>query len=179
MMTQSGPALADGRLETRDGQQVIRFQRRFAHPIARVWAALTDTAELIAWFGAADIDLVEGGRFNLRWLNTDEQGNPFVMHATITRLQPPRLLETRGDAHGLLRWELRPDGDGTILDFSSTLELPEEYHARVLAGWHYHLDGLAEALAGRPVDLVNLPNARWEELHGWYLGTPGGAATTG
>ena len=72
------------------------------------------------------------------------------MHATITRLDPPHLLETTGDPHGVLRWELRPDGSGTLLTFSSTVELPEAYRSRVLAGWHWHLDALAEVVADGP-----------------------------
>src|SRR5436853_345373 len=83
--------------------------RHLAHPIERVWAALTEPDQLLAWWGDADVDLVEGGRFTMRWLNADDQGNSPVMHATITRLDPPRLLETSGDIHGVLRWELRPD----------------------------------------------------------------------
>ena len=169
MTTDSGVTLADGVLATEGGEQVVRFQRHLAHPIERVWAALTEPGKLIGWWGEAEVDLVEGGRFTLRWLNADADGNRVVMHATITRLQPPYLLETEGDPHGVLRWELRPDAGGTLLTFSSTLDLPEEYRASVLAGWHYHLDALAETLDGRSVDLVNLPNDRWEQLHEQYL----------
>ena len=164
MVTDARTALADGLLEHREGQQVIRFQRHLAHPIERVWAALTEPSQLLGWWGDATIDLVEGGQFNLRWLNTDDQGNTFTMHATITALTPPTLLETRGEPHGVLRWELRPDAAGTTLTFSSTLALPEEYWTSVLAGWHYHLDALATVLVDQAVDLVNLPNRRWEGL---------------
>src|SRR5436190_1999209 len=108
-----------------DGRQEIRFERRLAHPVERVWAAITDPCELRAWWGDADVDLAEGGEFVMRWLNVDEDGNGAVMHATITRFEPPRLLETSGDMHGVLRWELKPDGDGTRLTFTSTLELPQ------------------------------------------------------
>jgi uncharacterized protein YndB with AHSA1/START domain len=104
----------------------------------------------------------------MRWLNADEQGNRAEMHATITRIEPPRLLETEGDMHGVLRWELRPEGDGTVLTFTSTLELPDEYRTKTLAGWHFHLDALADALEGRSVDLVD-PEPRWEPVHERYL----------
>jgi uncharacterized protein YndB with AHSA1/START domain len=160
--------VADGVLEKWYGKDVVRFRRRLAHPIEQVWTALTEPGELIGWWGEAEVDLVEGGRFTMRWLNTDEHGNSAVMHATITRLEPPNLLETRGDIHGVLRWELSPDGNGTVLTFSSMLDLPEEYRTKVLAGWHFHLDALAETLEGRPVDIVNLPNDRWELVHGQY-----------
>jgi uncharacterized protein YndB with AHSA1/START domain len=149
-----------------DGAATIRFVRRLDHPVEKVWAAITDPAEMIRWWGEGDVDLREGGSFDVRWLNTDDEGNRAEMHATITRLEPPRLLETDGDIHGVLRWELEPDGDGTRLTFSSTLTLPEEFRTKVLAGWHWHLDALAAALDGATADLVNLPG--WEDVHDGY-----------
>jgi uncharacterized protein YndB with AHSA1/START domain len=169
MSTEPQDSLADGVLEKIEGKDVLRFERHLAHPIERVWAALTDPGELVGWWGEAEVDLIEGGRFTVRWLNTDEHGNSVVMHATITRLDPPNLLETRGDVHGVLRWELHLDGNGTVLTFSSTLDLPEEYRTMVLAGWHYHLDAIAETLDGRPADIANLPNDRWERVHERYV----------
>ena len=107
--------------------------------------------------GEAEVDLRPGGRFRMAWLNTDDEGNRAVMDATISELDPPRVLEMSGDMHGVLRFELEPDGDGTVLTFTSTLELPNEFRTQVLAGWHYHLDALAGALEGRRADLVELP----------------------
>jgi uncharacterized protein YndB with AHSA1/START domain len=159
---------ADGVLEEKGGRQVVRFERRLAHPVERVWTALTDPGELIAWWGDCEVDL-EGRRFKVRWLNTDDEGNSVVMDAAITQLEPPRLLEMDGEPHGVLRFELRPVGDGTLLTFTSTLVLPEEFRTKVLAGWHYHVDALAEALDGRSVDLVDLPNQRWERIHAQYV----------
>jgi len=164
---------ADGVLGTRDdGKAVVRFERHLAHPIERVWSALTEPDELIRWWGDADVDLREGGGFTMRWLNTDEEGNSAVMNATITKLDPPHVLETRGDMHGVLRWELQPRGDGTVLTFSSTLELPDEFRTKVIAGWHMHLDALAEALEGGRADLVNI-SGRWEPIHERYLARAG------
>jgi uncharacterized protein YndB with AHSA1/START domain len=162
--------MSTGTLEQhRDGTAAIRFVRRLRHPVEKVWAALTEPEEMRRWWGDADVDLREGGRFAVRWLNTDDEGNRAEMIATITRLDPPRLLETDGDMHGVLRWELEPDGDGTRLTFSSTLELPEEFRTKVLAGWHWHLDALAGALEGGTADLVDLPG--WEDVHREYLST--------
>lgn len=156
----------DGTLEHHDGRGVLRFERRLGHPVERVWSALTDPDQLSAWWGDADLELVEGGRFVVRWRNTDDDGNRAVMTATITRLEPPTLLETSGDLHGELRWELRRDGEGTLLIFTSTLELPAEFRTRVLAGWHWHLDALGSALEGERADLEGLPG--WLEVHERY-----------
>jgi quercetin dioxygenase-like cupin family protein len=48
----------------------------------------------------------------------------------------------------LLRWELRPDGDGCLLVFTTTFD-DRAKAARDATGWHFCLDNLEEALAGR------------------------------
>ncbi|MDQ3934384.1 MAG: SRPBCC domain-containing protein [Actinomycetota bacterium] len=161
---------ADGRLHTApDGRATISFERRLSHPPERVWEALTEPGELIGWWGEARVDLREGGSFEVRWLNTDDEGNRAHMHATIARLEPGRLLELEGDIHGTLRWELEPGpGEGTTLRFSSTLELPEEFRTKVVAGWHWHLDALEAVLAGGSADLEELPG--WDRIHAEYGG---------
>jgi uncharacterized protein YndB with AHSA1/START domain len=171
MTTDSGVTLADGVLAIEGGKQVVRFQRHLAHPIERVWAALTEPDQLLAWWGDADVDLVEGGRFTVRWLNTDDRGNSPVMHATITRLDPPRLLETSGDIHGVLRWELRPDDRGTTLVLTVSVPAPNNAVRLLRAGWHIHLEHLADALDGRPIDWARWDRdhrPRWEELRAAY-----------
>jgi uncharacterized protein YndB with AHSA1/START domain len=172
---------ADG-VVTKDnqGRDVIRFERRLAHPIEKVWAALTDRSELIKWWGDATLELVEGGDFTLRWLNTDEEGNAVAMNATVSSLDPPRRLETTGiwastkqtgetidERHAVLRWELEADGDETVLRFTNIVQLAEEERANVPGGWHYHLDALATALGGGSVDLAD-PWEAAERLHAAY-----------
>lgn len=152
---------------TDDGRCVVSFERHLAHPVERVWDALTRPDELIAWWGDADVELQEGGRFNLRWLNVDDSGRGAVMHATIAKLVPGRLLVLDGDMHGRLRWELTPDGAGTLLSFRSTVELAPEYVTKVPAGWHFHLDALQRHLEGGSTDLVEMPD--WEPIHSLYV----------
>ena len=44
--------IADGTLETRDdGRAVIHFERHLAHPMDRVWNALTTPGDMIRWWG--------------------------------------------------------------------------------------------------------------------------------
>ena len=159
---------ADGTVtRTDDGRYLIEFTRRLAHPPARVWEALTRPDELIAWWGDAEVDLTEGGRFTIRWLNTDDEGNTAVMEATVAKLEPERLLVLDGDIHGRIRWELTPDGDGTVLSFRSTVELEPDFLTRVPAGWHFHLDALAAHLEGRSTDLAEVPG--FEPIHAEYV----------
>lgn len=163
-------ASRDGVLERLpDGRRQLRFERLLAHPIERVWAALTEPGDLGGWWGDAEVDLREGGEFVMRWRNTDPDGNHPVLHATITALDPPRLLELSGDLHGVLRWELSPVSSGeTLLRFSSTLEISDDQVASALAGWHWHLDALPEALEGRPAQLGTIAPG-WHALYERYL----------
>lgn len=119
--------------------------------------------------GAADeLDLVEGGRIVLRWLNTDDKGEYVTLHGKVVRCDPPRLLEYETDVHGVLRFELRAAGDATDLTFISTVAFPPEVHPKALAGWHLHLDFLDGLLAGERADLVHLPMDRWERRRDQY-----------
>ena len=166
-MTSNGTTQARlGTIEGAGDKQVLRYERRLDHPVERVWAALTDPDELAGWLAAADeLELVEGGRIALRWLNTadaDEWKKYGVelgdhdpdtpARGTITRLDPPRLIVYETDLMGEMRWELRAEGSGCVLTFTNTVELPERFRGQTLAGWHVHLDHLAEALEGRRVE---------------------------
>ena len=163
---------ADGTLETRDGRRVLRYERRLAHPIERVWAALTEPAELRGWLAEADVDLVPGGREQLRWLNSDDEGDTAVASGTITALEPPRVFEVDTDIHGVLRWELAPDGGVAALTFTVTTSAPDDQVLLALSGWHIHLEHLADALDGRPIDWPRWSEEhrpRWDDIHERYV----------
>ena len=152
----------DGTHDIHGATHVLRYERHLAHPVDRVWRALTEPGELRGWLADADIEPRPGGHVELRWLNTDDQGNTAVARGTVARFEPPRVVEYDTDIHGRLRWELAPEGDGETR-LTLTVEhdtLPAEYVTKVRAGWHIHLDHLADALAGHPVDW-----ARWDDEH--------------
>jgi uncharacterized protein YndB with AHSA1/START domain len=171
-------AIADGTVETRaDGTTVIRFERRFSHPVERVWEAITDYDQVIRWWGDLDVELVPGGRFVLRWLNEGDQGESSAWKGKITEIEPGRVLETTGvwgapsawdeAPECTLRFELVADGDETVLRFTNVVPLPDEFKTKTPAGWHWHLDVLADVLDGGPVrDIVNVEG--WEPIHEAY-----------
>lgn len=148
-----------------DGRYTVRFERRLSHSVDRVWAAITEPGEIIKWLGAAELEPVEGGSIKITWLNsfTPEQAAEYgikgmeegheesVLNGTITRLDPPRLLEIDSDIFGQMRFELFAEGDGCLLRFSDTFETPPDMLAQSMAGWHMHLDHLERALGGEGV----------------------------
>jgi uncharacterized protein YndB with AHSA1/START domain len=163
--------MTEGTLERRDEHQVIRFERRLAHPVKRVWRAITEPDEIAAWLALAELELEEGGRVVLTWQNTDDDGNTAVARGTVSALDPPRLLELDTDIHGRLRWELEAADDGTALTFTAEVELPADFETEVIAGWHIHLDHLEEVLDGGTIDWPNWDREHrpeWERIHERY-----------
>jgi uncharacterized protein YndB with AHSA1/START domain len=157
-----------------DGTHVLRWERRIPHPVPRVWRAVTEPAELAAWLADADVDLRPGGRVQLRWLNSGDNGEQAVATGTVVRVQEPHLVEYDTDIHGVLRFELAADGDAaTRLTFTVVHPNLDEHLDLVRPGWHVHLEHLDAALDGEPVDWPRwgeLHRPRWQELREHYRG---------
>ncbi len=164
-ITRSEPDL--GSVSLRRGRYELRFVRHLDHPPERVWAAITDPGELVAWWGAATVELAAGGRFDVRWLNTGDE--TVELHGTIVELDPPRLLALDTDLHGPIRFELAEEHGGTRLVFTTSPEAKGPMVPITQAGWHVHLDFLAEALDGRAVDWPRWPRGRWDAVHQRYV----------
>ena len=47
--------------EHAEGYQ-LRFERQLCHPVEKVWAALTDPAQLAQWLAPGEMELTLGGR---------------------------------------------------------------------------------------------------------------------
>jgi len=138
-----------------EGRSVLRMERRLAHPVERVWRAVTEPAGLAAWFPAtAEIDLRVGGTVTFG----------FGPDGTVTDVDPPRLVGfTWGDDH--LRFELEPDGAATVLHLVHTFA-DRGGAASFAAGWETCLAALALDLDGRPVDEHGIDH---NALHEQYL----------
>ena len=161
-----------GAYTTDDGRPAVRFVRRLAHPVDRVWRSITDPGELRHWFPAAvELELRVGAP--IRFVHPDGQ----VDTGELRELDPPRRLAFLwgGD---LLRLELEPDGDGTRLTFVHVLAGEgADAAARTAAGWHLCLAALDRALAGEAGDAPAGPSPAWHERYAEYvaLGFPAGA----
>src|SRR3954454_5969327 len=163
--------LMHGTYETIDGKPAVRFERRLAHPIERVWRSITEPDELEAWFPSqvsGELRLGATLRFSF------EGG--MEMEGEVTEFDPPhRLAFSWGE--DLLRFELEPDGEGTLLRLTDVLTEPDRA-ARDAAGWHVCLDRLEQSLGGEDVKAPGSePTGEWRERYEEYerRGLPTGA----
>jgi uncharacterized protein YndB with AHSA1/START domain len=147
-------------LHTAHGRAVLRFERRLAHSVDRVWRALTDPGELCHWFPAeVTVDLRVGGEMGFVFADSGDAAPP----GRVTELDPPRLFAYEW-GEDLLRWELRPDEAGCVLTFTHTFDNRPEA-GKFAAGWDVCLDALAAHLIGQPpADSA----ARWIERYAEY-----------
>jgi uncharacterized protein YndB with AHSA1/START domain len=150
----------NGTLHTIDGRPLLRFERRFAHSVDRVWRAITDPDDLRHWFpGVPDWTLEAGSTFTV---HGDAGGD-----GRITELDPPRLLafDWREDR---LRFELEADGDGDGCRLTFTHAFADRaVGARTAAGWEVCLDRMDAQMHGAPVGEKQSLEA-WPALHERY-----------
>jgi uncharacterized protein YndB with AHSA1/START domain len=148
-----------GTLSVIAGRNVLRFERRYPHPVDKVWRAITEPAHLSRWFPAdmrMELQLGAKIRFVFREAEWDESDGE------ITALDPPRLFEFTW-AGDVLRWELAPDGGGCLLVFHHTFE-DRAGAASSASGWEGCLAGLDEVLGDTPPE-----QPHWAERHEEYV----------
>jgi uncharacterized protein YndB with AHSA1/START domain len=149
----------DGTLHMIDGVPVLRFERKLAHPVERVWRTLTEPTEMSGWFPwQVELDARVGGRIGF----THPRDLATAPDAVITEWDPPRVFAYTWNGEPL-RWELTEDAAGCVLVFTHGLaERPPA--GKIAAGWHVSLDALDAALDGSQVR-----PGRWAEFHRRYV----------
>jgi uncharacterized protein YndB with AHSA1/START domain len=162
-----------GTLETTDqGASQLRFTRELAHPLERVWRALSEPEHLLKWFPTT----IEGDRTAgapLVFSFPGGQAPPF--EGEMISWEPPHLIEFKWGPD-VIRIELRRTGaDTTTLTLLDTLD-EHGKAARDGTGWHNCLDALDRALDGD--DDAREELNRWQDLHGEYVDRFGPDAAT-
>jgi uncharacterized protein YndB with AHSA1/START domain len=151
-----------GELERGDDEVTLRFVRWLPHPPGKVWRALTEPEHLAAWFPTTiEGELTAGSRLQFSFRDMPLP----ALDGTMLTFRPTELLElVWGDER--LRFELTPDGAGTLLTFTASFaELGRA--ARDGAGWHVCLDLLGYDLGDAPVPWTQ--NDRWRAVHTEYV----------
>jgi uncharacterized protein YndB with AHSA1/START domain len=151
------------------------FVRELGHSPEKVWAALTDPAQLREWSPfTADRHLGTAGDATLTMIDGETRQD---LAAVVRRAERPTLLEyTWGD--DVLRWELAEIASGTRLTLRHTVA-DLELVPKVAAGWHICLDVAERLLDGDSVGPIvgsDAMNYGWQELHDAYAEKLGYAA---
>jgi uncharacterized protein YndB with AHSA1/START domain len=96
-----------------ESRAAVRLTRRYDASPAEVWSALTDPDRLAGWLGR-----VRRGRMAVGEQLELEVGARTIP-TTVRRIEPQRTLELdwqpRGEQASVVRFELRPHGQGTLL----------------------------------------------------------------
>ena len=134
----------------------ITFERSIRHSIRVVWEALTESEHLArSYMTRARLDAREGG-------SIDYRSGPAQYHVTgkILVWQPPRVFEHEWNVEprkelpkgekSIVRWELTPDGEGTLLRLTHK-RLTRQTAVGFSSGIHAFLDRLENELDGVPL----------------------------
>jgi uncharacterized protein YndB with AHSA1/START domain len=158
----------------------IVFERRLAHPVDAVWRAITEPAELAAWFpDSVEYEARVGGKMHFEF----PPGVDYPpMDGEVLAYDPPRRFHfTWGPDE--LHFDLEPldDGASCLLRLTDLLSESEKA-ARDAAGWHVCLDTLDDHLSGvKTTAPGSRPNSAWKGHYERYVeqGLPAGAEIPG
>lgn len=152
--------MREGTIE-RDGRSILfRFELQLPHPVKRVWAAITEPAEVERWAGnRPEIELRDGGEY------ASYHGDGMRVVDEVLRVEPPSLFEHSFWRHvnpeSRVTWRLAESDDGCALSFTHRLTEadianaiatvaagadPEQVVSRNAAGWQRLLDRLQQSL---------------------------------
>lgn len=150
-MTEPTPA---GTITVNGEHVTLAYERHLPYSVEAVWAALTEPEQRAAWFGPTAIDAREGGTIEMVSEGPPAPRERRHMTGRILVWDPPYVLEhewkQQSVGESVVRYELVPDGDTTILRFTH-----QGLHTRDARGYapgaHAFLDRLAAFLDGSEI----------------------------
>ncbi|MBC8158099.1 MAG: SRPBCC domain-containing protein [Alphaproteobacteria bacterium] len=131
---------------------MIEIKCEIAAPVERVWACLTETAQLKKWWNqGVRLEPQSGGHFEEPWV--DAKGRPVVTRGTVLGIDPPRKLRLSWSDEDWpieteVSVELAATDTGTHLALSHAgwQAFPEDDRDYLVeshkAGWFHHLKNL-------------------------------------
>ena len=147
----------DGTVKRNDGRYDVHFERHIDAPVERLWAAVTEPDLLEGWLGGPvdELELTEGGNVVIQI----HPKGPATVYGKVIRFDPLQVLELTWDVPAwrhipdffgtTMRWEVRPDGDGSKMLLTHSLPEETSWHVHAMLGaWHLHLDALPATVAG-------------------------------
>ena len=134
----------------------VVVERELAHPPAKVWRALTESALIDDWLMANDFIPVVGHRFQLRTTPMPHWNG--VLDGEVLEVDPPRRLvytwcdsadEAAGGLKTVVTWTLSSTATGTRLRMEQSGFRPQDENNRRGAqfGWQKNLDKLAGVIS--------------------------------
>ena len=157
-----------GTLERAAERWRLRFTRRLSHPPDKVWRAITERDHLKMWFPQ---EIVGEWRVGASLRFVSQHGD---FDGEVVAFDPPRLVEFRWGTD-TIRFEITPDGTGTIFTLLDTFDEAGKA-ARDAAGWHVCLDALERSLDGRGSEAPS--GQQWQDVHAVYVERLGPEAST-
>jgi len=155
-----------------DGRWQLRYVRELAHPVEKVWRALTEPEHLEHWFPTTiDGERRPGAALQFSF----PQGQAPPMDGEMIAYEPQSLIEFRWGPD-VVRLELRSNGErGSVLTLLDALE-ERGKGARDGAGWHVCLDSLQAHLRSDTGPREGM--SAWKEVHPHYVESFGPEAST-
>lgn len=155
--------MTEPRFLSHRGRPAVRLERRYDHPVERVWQAVTDPAILIHWFPTEiEFDLAAGK------VVFDPNGSE-PTDGTVLEADPPHRLAFTWDTDHL-EFTLFPDGEGTLLTLVHLFD-DKPGAASFATGWELCLAALLNENAPTPQGR-KIPERHEELLIRFGLDTP-------
>lgn len=131
----------------------LRFERRYPHPIQRVWEAITTSKGLEGWLMRNDFVAEVGRSSTFRFCEPDSDEDSIVT-VTVETLEPPRRMVWRWRhedeeeaSETIVTFELEEIEGGTLLRVRHEGELPPLRADALREGWPGKLESLEALLS--------------------------------
>jgi uncharacterized protein YndB with AHSA1/START domain len=135
----------------------LTIKRRLHAPPAKVYAAWTEPAQLVRWFGPEGIIRVEaktdvrvGGRYHITGFTHDDRHDVMGVYREVVpnqKLVFTWAWKSTPERESLVTVTFKPDGDGTLLTLLHEQFFDEPARDRHNQGWTGALDKLEKLFA--------------------------------